>query len=63
MISLRHTSGAPNKLLFHLGYYAQVRIPISEVPGVVRALVDSQTSWEEVAAKYPAQKQTEGAEQ
>jgi len=42
---------------------SQVRIPIPEVPGVVRALVDSQTSWEEVAAKYPAQKQTEGAEQ
>lgn len=34
---------------------AQVRIPSAEVPGVLRALVDMNTSWEEVQAKYPAQ--------
>jgi glycyl-tRNA synthetase len=32
---------------------AQVRVPIPEVPTVIRALVLGTTSWEEVEAKYP----------
>jgi len=34
----------------------QVRVPVAEVAQVVRKLVDSQLSWEEVAAKYPQQR-------
>lgn len=33
---------------------SQVRIPVAEVPGVVRALVDGASTWAEVTAKYPA---------
>lgn len=34
---------------------AQVRVPIPEVPTVIRALVLGSTSWQEVEAKYPKQ--------
>lgn len=34
---------------------AQVRIPISEVPGVVRALIDGKRDWASVQGSYPAQ--------
>lgn len=34
---------------------AQVRIPISEVPGVVRALIDGKRNWASVQGSYPAQ--------
>ena len=34
---------------------AQVRVPISEVPSVVRALVDGVRDWESVQGSYPAQ--------
>lgn len=33
----------------------QVRVPLAELPGLVRRLTDMELSWEEVAAKYPAQ--------
>jgi len=33
----------------------QVRIPEADVPAVVRDLVNSEMSWQDVAAKYPAQ--------
>ena len=35
---------------------AQVRVPVTEIATVVRSLVDGATSWDEVQAKYPAQK-------
>ena len=38
---------------------AQVRVPVAEIALVVRSLVDGAVSWEEVAAKYPAQKGAE----
>ena len=38
---------------------AQVRVPVAEIASVVRSLVDGAVSWEEVAAKYPAQKGAE----
>ena len=41
----------------------QVRVPVADVPGVVRKLVDSQLSWQEVAAKYPQQKAAEDEQQ
>ena len=34
---------------------AQVRVPISELPGVVRALVDGKKDWASVQGSYPAQ--------
>ena len=34
---------------------AQVRVPLSEIASVIRALVDGATSWESVLAKFPAQ--------
>ncbi|KAL4457919.1 hypothetical protein ABPG75_012784 [Micractinium tetrahymenae] len=34
---------------------AQVRVPLAELPGLVRRLTDMELTWEEVAAKYPAQ--------
>ncbi|GAB4820588.1 hypothetical protein N2152v2_007634 [Parachlorella kessleri] len=34
---------------------AQVRVPVAELAQVVRQLVDSDVSWADVAAKYPAQ--------
>lgn len=40
----------------------QVRVPVSEVAQVVRQLVDSQLSWQQVAAKYPQQKTAEDGE-
>lgn len=39
---------------------AQVRVPASEVAGVVRDLVDDRTTWEAVSSKYPAQKVRDG---
>jgi hypothetical protein len=42
---------------------AQVRVPIAEVAQVVRKLVDSQLTWQEVAAKYPQQKAAEDEQQ
>jgi glycyl-tRNA synthetase len=33
----------------------QVRVPVEELPQVVRRLTDMELSWAEVAAKYPAQ--------
>lgn len=42
---------------------AQVRVPVSEVAQVVRKLVDSQLTWQEVAAKYPQQKAAEEEQQ
>jgi hypothetical protein len=41
----------------------QVRVPVAEVAQVVRKLVDSQLSWQEVAAKYPQQKAAEDEQQ
>jgi hypothetical protein len=41
----------------------QVRVPIAEVALVVRKLVDSQMTWQEVAAKYPQQKAAEEEQQ
>lgn len=35
--------------------WVQVRVPLDELPGVVRRLVDNELSWAEVAAQYPAQ--------
>lgn len=32
----------------------QVRVPLAEVAGVIRSLVDGTQKWEEVSAKYPA---------
>jgi hypothetical protein len=43
--------------------FVQVRVPVADVPGVVRKLVDSQLSWQEVAAKYPQQKAAEDEQQ
>eukprot|EP00884_Botryococcus_braunii_P021137 jgi/Botrbrau1/7707/Bobra.0159s0142.1 len=34
---------------------AQVRVPIEEVPGLLRQLADMDVTWDEVRAKYPAQ--------
>jgi hypothetical protein len=42
---------------------AQVRVPVSEVTQVVRQLVDSALSWQEVAATYPAQKAQDGGDE
>ncbi|EFN58464.1 hypothetical protein CHLNCDRAFT_34068 [Chlorella variabilis] len=36
---------------------AQVRVPLAELPALVRRLTDMELSWQEVAAKYPAQAQ------
>ena len=33
----------------------QVRVPLAELPALVRRLTDMELSWDEVAAKYPAQ--------
>jgi hypothetical protein len=41
----------------------QVRVPVAEVAQVVRKLVDSQLSWQEVAAKYPQQKAADDEQQ
>ncbi|WIA35437.1 hypothetical protein OEZ86_003878 [Tetradesmus obliquus] len=41
----------------------QVRVPVDEIAQVIRKLVDSAISWQEVAAKYPAQKAAEQEEQ
>jgi hypothetical protein len=41
----------------------QVRVPVEEIAQLIRRLVDSAISWEEVAAKYPAQKAAEQEEQ
>ena len=43
---------------------AQVRVPIPEVPTVIRALVNGTLSWEEVESKFPKQeaKATDEAE-
>lgn len=41
----------------------QVRVPVADVAAVVRQLVDSQLSWQEVAAKYPQQKAAEDEQQ
>lgn len=35
----------------------QVRVPLAELPALVRRLTDMELSWQEVAAKYPAQAQ------
>ena len=35
---------------------AQVRVPVPEVAGLIRQLVDEKLTWQDVAAKYPAQK-------
>jgi hypothetical protein len=43
--------------------YLQVRVPVADVAQVVRKLVDSQLSWQEVAAKYPQQKAAEEEQQ
>lgn len=32
-----------------------MRVPLAELPGLVRRLTDMELSWAEVAAKYPAQ--------
>jgi hypothetical protein len=37
----------------------QVRVPLDEVPGVVRQLVDGTVSWQQVQEKYPAQGATQ----
>ena len=34
---------------------AQVRVPVAELGPLLRALTDETTSWDEVAARYPAQ--------
>jgi hypothetical protein len=41
----------------------QVRVPVDEIAPLIRKLVDSAISWQEVAAKYPAQKAAEQEEQ
>lgn len=33
----------------------QVRVPVAELPGLVRRLTDMEISWADVAAQYPAQ--------
>ncbi len=33
----------------------QVRVPTAEIAALIRSLVDGNTSWEDVQAKYPAQ--------
>lgn len=33
----------------------QVRVPVSEIAGVIRGLVDGLTLWAETSAQYPAQ--------
>ena len=33
----------------------QVRVPLAELPGLVRRLTDMEATWAEVAATYPAQ--------
>jgi hypothetical protein len=37
----------------------QVRVPLGEVAGVVRQLVDGAVSWQQVQEKYPAQGATQ----
>lgn len=37
---------------------AQVRVPVPELPDLLRKLTDMETTWEEVAEKYPAQEAT-----
>ena len=34
---------------------AQVRVPVSEVVGVLKRLADMETTWQQVESKYPAQ--------
>lgn len=34
----------------------QIRVPMGEIPAVIKALVDGPSSWQEVASKYPGQK-------
>lgn len=42
----------------------QVRVPIEEVPQLLRQLTDMDISWDQVQAKYPAQQSgTEGTEE
>jgi hypothetical protein len=41
----------------------QVRVPVEEIASLIRRLVDSAISWEQVAAQYPAQKAAEQEEQ
>jgi glycyl-tRNA synthetase len=33
----------------------QVRVPTADVAGVIRRLVDGETSWDDVREKYPEQ--------
>ena len=35
----------------------QVRVPVAELPALVRRLTDMELTWQEVAAQYPAQAQ------
>lgn len=46
----------------HLVSLSQVRVPIAELPSLVRRLTDMEVSWKDVAAKYPAQAQAAGDE-
>jgi hypothetical protein len=41
---------------------AQVRVPVAEVAGVVRQLVDGTTSWQQVQGSYPAVQRAAEAE-
>ncbi len=34
---------------------SQVRVPLADLPGLVRRLTDMELSWADVAAQYPAQ--------
>ena len=33
----------------------QVRIPLAELPGVLRQLTEDEADWSSISAKYPAQ--------
>ncbi len=35
----------------------QVRVPLAELPGLVRRLTDMELSWQDVQVQYPAQAQ------
>jgi len=36
----------------------QVRVPVAELPAVVKGLVDGRVAWDAIAAKYPAQERS-----
>lgn len=52
-------SSAHTHTLFHtfihtLTHKQQIRVPVDDIAGVIRSLVDATAAWADVAAKYPA---------